>query len=167
MAMPSTWFIAIDPRGVFTFAALHDCAPADPAQWTFMVLLTWPADEPDEQAALARDSDRLLDKIRAMAEPLAFPFDAMVRGIPRGTKSGYTAELNYWLTKPWDGRGGRVTLAGDAAHTMTFRASAFVRLHQPFWHRVVTDLRRMSQTVAKASETPSRTRPSCRRTCAP
>lgn len=30
-------------------------------------------------------------------------------------------DLTQWETEPWDNRNGRLTLAGDAAHPMTFR----------------------------------------------
>jgi 2-polyprenyl-6-methoxyphenol hydroxylase-like FAD-dependent oxidoreductase len=88
-----------------------------------MIMVTWNIDETEDHAALARDGDLLLDKVRAMAEPLAYPFKAMVRDIPRGTKTWYRNRMSYWPTTPWDSRGGRVTLTGDAAHAMTFRKS--------------------------------------------
>jgi hypothetical protein len=58
--------------------------------------------------------------MRARAQHLAYPFKESVTTIPRGTPCWH-ARLTYWPTKPWDGKGGLVTLAGDAAHSMTFR----------------------------------------------
>ncbi|KAK4237010.1 hypothetical protein C8A03DRAFT_35049 [Achaetomium macrosporum] len=111
--------IATSP-GFFTFFSGYDCTAEDPAQWVFMIILTWPADDTEEQAALAKDRGHLLDKVRELAKPLIYPFDAMVRSIPQDTRTWYSRRMTYWPTKPWDNRGGRVTLAGDAAHAMTF-----------------------------------------------
>lgn len=118
-----TYCITMDPNGLLTWFSLHDCTAQDPADWIFMIIITWNFDETEDHAALARDSDLLLDKVRALAEPLAYPFKAMVQEIPRGTKPWYSSRMSYWPTTPWDSRGGRVTLAGDAAHAMTFRKS--------------------------------------------
>ena len=116
-----TYCTALNPSNVLTFFSLHDGAANDPAEWVFMILLSWPVSETDDHAALARDDNLLLDKVCALVEPLADPFKAMVRGIPRGTKTWYSSRMTYWPTRPWDNRGGRVTLAGDAAHALTFR----------------------------------------------
>lgn len=86
-----------------------------------MFVVSWPAESDADHAALTADNDLLLDSIYARAEPLARPFRDMLRAIPRGTKAWYTPRMSYWPTRPWDNRGGRVTLAGDAAHSMTFR----------------------------------------------
>lgn len=118
-----TYILTLDPKGVFTFVSAHDCTADDPADWTFMLLVTWPTEEGQDHKALSEDNDRLLDEMYARAEPLAYPYKDMLRVIPQGTKAWYNGRLAYWPTKPWDGREGRVTLAGDAAHTMTYRKS--------------------------------------------
>lgn len=121
-----TYCITLDPNGLFTWFAVHDCTANDPAEWVFMIVLTWPFSEVDDHIALARDGSLLLGKVSALAEPLAEPFKAMVRGIPRGTKTWYSSRMTYWPTRPWDNRGGRVTLAGDAAHALIFRESCIL-----------------------------------------
>jgi 2-polyprenyl-6-methoxyphenol hydroxylase-like FAD-dependent oxidoreductase len=118
-----TYCIALNPSGLFVWYSLHDGTAEDPSEWRFMIIITWPYNEADDHAALAKDSDLLLDKVSALAEPVADPFKAMIRGIPRGTKTWYSKRMTYWPTRPWDSRGGRVTLAGDAAHALTFRTS--------------------------------------------
>ncbi|KAL2130378.1 hypothetical protein VTI74DRAFT_6540 [Chaetomium olivicolor] len=114
------YYITLDPSGLFNFVSLHDCTHDDPGEWVFMILLTWRPKEDEDAAALAADPDLLLERVRGLTKSLAYPFDATYRDIPRGTRTWYSARLGYWPTKPWDNRGGRVTLAGDAAHVQTY-----------------------------------------------
>ncbi len=124
-ALHPIYSMALDPSGQMTWFSIQDCAAEDPAEWVFMILVTWRLDETRDCEALAMDGDLLLDRIRAICAPLADPFGAMVQAIPRGIKTWYSRRLKYWPTRPWDGRSGRVTLAGDAAHAMTFRECFF------------------------------------------
>lgn len=112
--------------------AVHDCDSEDPADWTFLIIVTWKPEEGADQPGLGEDDDLLLARVLRRSEHLAYPFGDMLRAIPRGTKCWY-GRMSYWPTKPWDNRGGRVTLAGDAAHAMTFRG----RQPAPFWLRPI------------------------------
>jgi len=56
------------------------------------------------------------------AETFGEPFKSASLWIPEGTPL-YANFLSYWQPQPWDDKGGRITLVGDAAHPMTFRAS--------------------------------------------
>lgn len=51
-----------------------------------------------------------------MAEPIRSAFFAGPEKAPL-----YCERLSQWLSIAWDNRNGRFTLAGDSAHTMTFR----------------------------------------------
>lgn len=54
------------------------------------------------------------------AGELAQPFRSAFEVISDDTPIWHN-RLSYWATQPWDNRNGTVTLAGDAAHSMTFR----------------------------------------------
>jgi len=118
-----TYAIAPEPGGFYTFYCSHDHVGHDPAEWTFLIILTWATDRTVDHDALSKDNDLLLADVRKRSEHLAYPFKDMIAAIPRDAKIWYYDHMNYWPTKAWDNRGGRVTLAGDAAHTMTFRKS--------------------------------------------
>ncbi|KAK5662465.1 hypothetical protein OQA88_8376 [Cercophora sp. LCS_1] len=109
-----TYHMTFEPEGRFTWASTHDCTASDPADWTFLIMMTWHS---EDDTGLDSD-DTILDDLYKRAEGLAYPFKESFTSIPRGTKFWH-ARLTYWPTKPWDG-GGLVTLAGDAAHAMTF-----------------------------------------------
>jgi len=44
------------------------------------------------------------------------PFYSAVQWMPEDSNPVFLRQLQYWPTVPWDNRGGRVTLIGDAAH---------------------------------------------------
>ena len=50
----------------------------------------------------------------------AEPYKSAIEWVPEHTPV-LKDQLKIWKTIPWGSRGGRVTLAGDAAHAMTFR----------------------------------------------
>ncbi|KAK3296637.1 uncharacterized protein B0H64DRAFT_415985 [Chaetomium fimeti] len=112
--------MAVGPDNVFVFAAIHDCTAEAPEDWTFMLLITWNYDETEDHVRLANDRVFLLEKVEALTKSLVYPFNAMVQDVPPETRSWYSSQMTYWPTRPWDNRGGRVTVAGDAAHAMTF-----------------------------------------------
>ena len=83
-----------------------------------MFSLTWP----DKSSPVPRDPNEIRQKWTDWAEKLAEPFRSAYLAIaPSATF--WCDRLAEWRTTPWDNRNGRVTLAEDAAHPMTYRKS--------------------------------------------
>jgi len=52
-----------------------------------------------------------------MSRDICEPFRSAIRWIPAGSIF-FATPLRYWVSAPWGNKGGRVALAGDAAHAM-------------------------------------------------
>lgn len=85
--------------------------PDDPATWTFQLQIT---------SHKSQEDVTLLENLKKKAATFAEPFRSANLWIPEGTPIREN-NLSYWIPTPWDDRNGRITLAGDAAHPMTFR----------------------------------------------
>lgn len=94
---------------------------SDPSTWIYYFLVTWPKEEgvsyPPDRDMLPYLRQKVADYGWAdiYAKPLSWvPDDTRVRIIPGG--------LRVWAPRdaPWNNMSGRATLAGDAAHAMTF-----------------------------------------------
>jgi len=85
-----------------------------------MLMQTWCSLEPT-----GLNGDNVLADVYERGKPFGSPFHECFLTIPEGTKVWHN-RLSYWPTKPWDSRNGLVTLAGDAAHPMTFRTSPYL-----------------------------------------
>ncbi|KAK0740157.1 hypothetical protein B0T18DRAFT_439943 [Schizothecium vesticola] len=111
-------YITINPNGVFSFASTQDCSATDPADWTFAVIMTWRSDE--NLSAAPKSHQEIHDDMIRHSQDLTWPFKEAATALRSGSVPFWQGRMTYWPTKPWDGYGGRVTLAGDAAHAMTF-----------------------------------------------
>lgn len=78
------------------------------------MLLSWPQDDTSH-------TNDLLTEFRDKGEKFAEPFRSAFLAI-RDAKVIWSSNLSQWLPSAWDNHKGRVTLAGDAAHPMTFRS---------------------------------------------
>lgn len=112
------YFVTYHPEGPCAFMAIHDVPdPEKPETWQWMFSLTWPE---DEDSPVPAGTDAIKRAWVSRAEMLAEPFrSAYLAVAPYGTI--WCDRLAEWRTEPWDNRNGRVTLAGDAAHPMTYR----------------------------------------------
>lgn len=111
-------YITINPNGVFSFASTQDCSAADPADWTFAVIMTWQSDE--DHLAAPKSHQEIHEDMILHSQELIWPFKDAATAIKPGSVPFWQGRMTYWPTKPWDSHGGLVTLAGDAAHAMTF-----------------------------------------------
>lgn len=86
-----------------------------PETWQWMLILTWrhPSDKPLPESAAARKY------WNECADKLAEPFQNAFAAAPDEAKL-YCERLGHWPTVRWDTRMGKIALAGDAAHPMTF-----------------------------------------------
>lgn len=55
--------------------------------------------------------------IKERAAGLGEPARSAFMWLPDATEV-HKADISYWITQPWDNRGGRISLIGDAAHPM-------------------------------------------------
>ncbi|KAK5943334.1 hypothetical protein PMZ80_004341 [Knufia obscura] len=108
----------IHPKGYWQFIAIQDVPDPDkPETWVFQLQTTWKkTTEPD----LADEDVASLEKHWKRAEGMGEPFKSANLWIPEGTKVSVN-KMAYWVPEKWDTRGGRVILAGDAGHPMTFQ----------------------------------------------
>lgn len=85
--------------------------PAKPETWTFILLSSW---------LRADDKPVTLEDIKAQHAEFTDPWHSAVAWIPDGTPIRRN-RVSYWEPVPWDNCQGRISLAGDAAHPMTYR----------------------------------------------
>ncbi|ERF73234.1 hypothetical protein EPUS_03075 [Endocarpon pusillum Z07020] len=108
--------LTIHPARTILWICVHakynDTKPGD-GVYTF--IMSWVSDrDPKELQGAA-----ILSDMKERATQFAHPFKQIVLSIPDDTVCSHN-RLSYWPTEPWDNRNGTVTLAGDAAHPMTF-----------------------------------------------
>src|SRR5438552_11379856 len=96
----------------------HDCGDElKPEDWTFMLIQSW-----FSEGETNLSGSVIVQDMKERAKLLAEPFCSIFQNIPEDTKAWHS-RLSYWPTQSWDNHNATVTLAGDAAHPMTFRAS--------------------------------------------
>jgi 2-polyprenyl-6-methoxyphenol hydroxylase-like FAD-dependent oxidoreductase len=108
--------VALHPKGMYMGLFLLDKPDlARPETWVFYVLVTWPiAGKEDEE-----NHPNRLKRLRAHIDGWADPYKSVVEWLADDVAIG-PDWLRIWHPKEWDNKAGRTTLAGDAAHSMTF-----------------------------------------------
>ncbi|KAF4624688.1 hypothetical protein G7Y89_g13481 [Cudoniella acicularis] len=114
------------PSGLFAFFGLQDAPEMDkPEGWTFFFYISWPSslERQDEEAAKFGNKERLA-QVKELAKGFTEPWKSAFEWVPEGQPAWHFG-LTVWDPSlpehQWDTRNGRVTLAGDAAHPMTYQ----------------------------------------------
>ena len=114
--------VGIHPKSMYIGLFLLDKPDLErPETWIFYILASWPITTKEDEENTGDRLQRLRDRMDDWAEP----FKSAVAWVPDGTEIK-PDQLKIWIPSEWDNRGGQVTIAGDAAHAMTFR-----EYHQP------------------------------------
>lgn len=106
-----------------------------------MFILSWP-----QKAPIHLTGDNILTDLHHRGDIFAEPFRSFLHGIPAGTKAWHN-RLSSWMPVPWDNRRGRVTLAGDAAHAMTFHRGQGL-------NNAITDAASLQEKLASFNDHP-------------
>ncbi|KAL8990068.1 MAG: hypothetical protein Q9169_008213, partial [Polycauliona sp. 2 TL-2023] len=110
------YFVAYHPEGPCAFMAIQEVPdPNKPETWRWMYSLTWP----DKDSPTPTGPEDIRKNWLLHAEKLAEPFRSAYLEIA-STGTIWCDRLSEWRTEAWDNRNGKVTLAGDAAHPMTY-----------------------------------------------
>ncbi|KAL8816920.1 MAG: hypothetical protein Q9223_004149 [Gallowayella weberi] len=114
---------APNPAGTFAWLGLHDAPdPSDPESWVFFHYISFyeprgviPKKSPAEHIAHQKE----------LAKEYADPFKSAFEWLADDNTTAWYGKMQHWdpgdPDHRWDNKGGRVTLAGDAAHPMTFQ----------------------------------------------
>ncbi|KAK7540728.1 uncharacterized protein J3D65DRAFT_250740 [Phyllosticta citribraziliensis] len=108
---------ALHPNGNFLWLATHDAVSSpDPAEWTFLFLMSWRQTGP---LSYSSSADIMRD-LKARCEAFGDVFRSITRAAPDDAPA-WANYLPYWPSQPWADHPahGKVTLAGDAVHPMT------------------------------------------------
>ncbi|KAH0841951.1 monooxygenase [Fonsecaea pedrosoi] len=112
--------VAVHPKSMYIGIFVLDKPDLErPETWVFYILATWAKE--NKSAPDASTDTNMVDELKKRMDDWADPFKSAVEWIPNGTQAK-VVPLRIWgpPDSGWDNRGGRVTLAGDAAHSMTF-----------------------------------------------
>jgi len=109
----------VHPKGIF-FIMLYRTAvnKDDYSTWTFHYVITWPKELPGMPYKGQSNADRLR-VLKSFADDFAEPRRSALAWMPED-QDVPNDTIKIWVPTPWDNRGGQVTLAGDAAHAISF-----------------------------------------------
>ncbi|KAI0016977.1 hypothetical protein F4780DRAFT_796889 [Xylariomycetidae sp. FL0641] len=117
--------LVVHPDGMVGLLAALDCAagPDRPESWRFMFYISRPC-SPDAEWGANMDARERLRQAKETSKAFADPLRSAHEWVAENCDEVFYAGLTNWDPEApghgWDSHGGRVTLAGDAAHPMTY-----------------------------------------------
>ena len=111
------------PSGRFSWFSLHDAPDPDhPENWTFFFYISY--FEPRDHDP-ARTTAQHIEFQKEMAKDFADPFRTGFELLADDSTTAWYGKMRHWDPEQpnhkWNNHDGRVTLAGDAAHPMSFQ----------------------------------------------
>ncbi|KKZ65395.1 hypothetical protein EMCG_08775 [[Emmonsia] crescens] len=119
------YIAAIHPGGFFSFLGMQDAADPDrPETWTFFFYISWYSSlEEQDKTEHWTDAQRL-EQVKEFSRAFTDPFKSAFEWASADCKVWYSSLHDFDPGAEghrWGNLGGRVTLAGDSAHTMTYQ----------------------------------------------
>lgn len=116
---------SINPAGYIGFIGMHDAEdPERPETWTFFFYISWQSALEEQDRTADWDNAQRLRQIKEFATAFTDPWKSAFEWLPEEHPVWYFPLTDFDPREEshrWDNHGGRVTLAGDAAHAMTFQ----------------------------------------------
>jgi 2-polyprenyl-6-methoxyphenol hydroxylase-like FAD-dependent oxidoreductase len=143
------YLAGIHPAGQFSFFGMQDGSDAvAPESWLFFFYISFnlPLDEQDAMALWTQS--QLMRHVKSLASKYADPWKSAFEWLPDDHPLWFMAITDWDPAAPdhaWDSHGGRMTIAGDAAHVMTYQrgqglnhsvtdAAKLLKAVSTFWH---------------------------------
>ncbi|MCJ1443818.1 MAG: hypothetical protein MMC23_004318 [Stictis urceolatum] len=105
--------MALHPQGSYAFFSANEHSlDKSPEEWRVQLMYSYRNDIPE--AAVKQPLDVAKSRMQEWAEPWKGAWSSLGEGT-----EAWSSQLSFWKPVAWDGRG-RITLAGDACHPMTF-----------------------------------------------
>ena len=134
------------PEGYFAWLGLHDATDPDPETWTLFHYISYP--EPRDRI-IQRTPAEYVAHQKELAKKFADPFRSAFEWMPDDTTTIWNGKMQHWdpgeKGHQWDNHDGRTTLAGDAAHPMTFQRGQGL-------NHAVKDAYNLANAIAKMSK---------------
>lgn len=109
----------VDPKGMFFLMSIQDIPdPEDPSTWYYQLLTSW-KECLHPLTKETNTSEGRLKILKDLTSDMAEPRKSAIEWVPEGHHVSRD-RLAIWSPVPWDHHEGRVTLAGDSAHSMTY-----------------------------------------------
>ncbi|KAL4742678.1 hypothetical protein BDV11DRAFT_167073 [Aspergillus similis] len=118
------YIAAINPAGFFSFFGLHDASDPDPSTWTFFFYISWHSPLEEQEATKDWSNAQRLAQAKQFAQHFTDPWKSAFEWLPDDQEVWYMSLTDFdpgLDEHRWDNHDGRVTLAGDAAHAMTYQ----------------------------------------------
>ncbi|KAK0382863.1 hypothetical protein NLU13_8779 [Sarocladium strictum] len=132
------WTMAYSEMGVCALGVDDAKDPDDTSTWTFNITRIWRGESPKIEG------DEAVRIIKENTAAFCEPFKSAAEALSHGS-SAFVRSLTYWRTIPWPNHGGRITLAGDAAHAMLpFRGQGV--------NHAIDDASKLVATLVKVSK---------------
>ncbi|KAL3473262.1 hypothetical protein BJX99DRAFT_272408 [Aspergillus californicus] len=119
------YLASINPAGYFSFFGLHDVEdPERPETWTFFFYISWHSPLEEQEATSGWTGAQRLAQVKEFSKEFADPWKSAYEWLPDDQEVWYMSLTDFdpgAQGHRWDNHDGRVTLAGDAAHAMTYQ----------------------------------------------
>jgi len=143
------YYASAHPQNIFAFFGMHHAEdPEDPSSWTYFFYISWPSSL-EEQDATANwtDAQRLAQQ-KEFAKKFCDPWKSAYEWTPNDAPVWYMGLTDWDPGREgcrWDNHGGRVTMAGDAVHPMTYQRGQGL-------NHSITDAGRLRDTIVKITK---------------